>query len=60
MTEQVGFLEVYIFELGFERDKKPEAKMEKKRYFRLGDGISKTTVRKYGILIFLLGKPWLK
>ena len=60
MTEQVGFLKGIYFELGFESDKKPEAKMEKKRYFRLGDGISKTTVRKYGILIFLLGKPWLK
>ena len=60
MTEQVGFLKGIYFELGFERDKKPEAKMEKKRYFRLGDGISKNTVRKYGVLIFLLGKPWLK
>ena len=35
MTEQVGFLEGIYFELDFERDKKPEAEMEKKRYFRL-------------------------
>ena len=36
MTKQVVFLEVIYFELGFERGKKPEAKMEKNRYFRLG------------------------